>query len=137
VAGLARDHIDALTEFGLHYGLAFQVVDDVLDVVATDAELGKPAGHDMAEGVYNLPVLLTLSGNGGDELRALLGGPFDGGDQARALALVRAGEGVPRSVAEAGAHVDRAVDALGTLPATPASEGLAAAARHLLAGLER
>jgi heptaprenyl diphosphate synthase len=137
VAGLPRDHIDALTEFGLHYGLAFQVVDDILDVVATDAELGKPAGHDMAEGVYNLPVLLALTGAGGDELRALLGGPLDGPDQARALALVRAGDGVPRSIAEAGGHVDRAVAALATLPATPACDGLAAAARHLQVGLER
>ena len=50
------------TDFGLHYGMAFQVVDDILDVVATDDELGKPAGHDMAEGVYNLPVLRTLAG---------------------------------------------------------------------------
>jgi heptaprenyl diphosphate synthase len=137
VAGLPRDHVDALTEYGLHYGLAFQVIDDILDVVATDAELGKPAGHDMAEGVYNLPVLLALSGPDGDELRALLGGPLDGAGQARALALVRAGDGVPRSIDEAGGHVDRAVAALATLPATPASEGLAAAARHLLVGLER
>jgi geranylgeranyl pyrophosphate synthase len=137
VAGLPRDHVDALPEFGLHYGLMFQVVDDILDVVATDAELGKPAGHDMAEGVYNLPVLLALTGAGGDELRALLGGPLDGADQARALALVRAGDGVPRSIAEAGGHVDRAVAALATLPATPAGDGLAAAARHLQVGLER
>ena len=137
VSDLPRTHVDALTDYGLHYGMAFQVVDDILDVVATDDELGKPAGHDMAEGVYNLPVLRTLAGPGGDELRPLLGGPLDGAAQARALALVRAGDGVAQSIAEAGAHVDRALAALSALPATPASDALGAAARHLLVGLDR
>jgi heptaprenyl diphosphate synthase len=137
VGDLPRTHVDPLTDYGLHYGMAFQVVDDILDVVATDDELGKPAGHDMAEGVYNLPVLRTLAGPGGDELRPLLGGPLDGAAQARALALVRAGDGVAQSIAEAGAHVDRALAALSAFPATPASDALGAAARHLLVGLDR
>src|SRR5262245_26687911 len=84
VGGLPRDRVDALTDFGRDYGMAFQVVDDVLDVVATDEELGKPAGHDMAEGVYNLPVLRALDGPGAGALRALLGGPLDADAQARA-----------------------------------------------------
>jgi hypothetical protein len=46
--------IDALTDFGHAYGMAFQIVDDVLDVVATDEQLGKPAGNDLVEGVYTL-----------------------------------------------------------------------------------
>ncbi|HET6954676.1 MAG TPA: polyprenyl synthetase family protein [Acidimicrobiales bacterium] len=137
VGGLPRPEIDALTDFGLHFGLAFQVVDDVLDVVATDEELGKPAGHDMAEGIYNLPVLRTLAGPDGDELRALLGGPLTAEAQARALALVRAGDGVAQAVAEATAYVERAEDALAGLPPSAAGTALAAAARHLLVGLDR
>src|SRR5690606_20990554 len=86
VAGLTRDRVDALGDFGRHYGMAFQIVDDVLDVVATDEELGKPAGHDMAEGVYNLPVLRALDGDRGGELRDLLGGPLGPEERARALA---------------------------------------------------
>ena len=65
--------------FGRHYGMAFQIVDDVLDVIATDEQLGKPAGHDIAEGIYNLPVLHALEELGGD-LGTLLGGPIDGAD---------------------------------------------------------
>ena len=41
VADLPRDHIDALTGFGRRYGMAFQIVDDVLDVVATDERAGQ------------------------------------------------------------------------------------------------
>jgi heptaprenyl diphosphate synthase len=137
VADLPRDQVDALTGFGLHYGMAFQVVDDILDVVATGDELGKPAGHDMAEGVYNLPVLRALDGAGGAELRSLLGGPLEAGAQARALAIVRDGDGVARSISDARAHVDRAIAELDRLPPTPAGDALAAAAGHLLVGLQR
>jgi heptaprenyl diphosphate synthase len=136
VGGLPRDQVDALTDFGRHYGMAFQVVDDVLDVVATDDELGKPAGHDMAEGVYNLPVLRALAGPGGGALRAMLGAPLDPDSQARALAIVREGDGVAAAITEARAYVDRAVDDASRLPATPAAETLVAAARHLVAGLD-
>ena len=117
--------------------MAFQVVDDILDVVATDEELGKPAGHDMAEGVYNLPVLRALAGLAVTSCRDLLGGPLDAEAQSRALAIVRGGDGVAESITEAAAHVDRAVAALSALPSTPASDALTAAARHLLVGLER
>ena len=61
VAGHDRVVIDALTEYGNAYGIVFQIVDDILDITATDGELGKPAGHDMIEGVYTLPVIRTLA----------------------------------------------------------------------------
>ena len=138
VAGVPRDQIDALTDFGLHYGMAFQVVDDILDVVATDEELGKPAGHDMAEGVYNLPVLRTLAG----------------ARRRRAARRCSAARSTPRrspapwpSCAAATAWRSRSPRRAPTstaprprssaLPATPASDALIAAARHLLVGLER
>jgi heptaprenyl diphosphate synthase len=135
VADLPRDHIDALTTYGLRYGLAFQVVDDILDVVATGEDLGKPAGHDVAEGIYNLPVLRALAGPAGAELRAVLGGPLDAEAQGRALALVRAGDGVSTATAEAGSHIEAAVAALGDLPPSTATHALTGAARHLVDGL--
>jgi heptaprenyl diphosphate synthase len=127
------EEADALAAYGQGFGMAFQIVDDVLDVVATDHELGKPAGHDMAEGVYNLPVLRALIGPTGDELRALLGGPLDEASRARALALVRESDGVPSALEVARGHIDRAVAALDVLPAGPARDALARAAGHLVA----
>ena len=65
--------------------MIFQVRDDILDVIGTEAELGKPAGQDLAEGIYTLPVLLALADPvAGPELRALLGQP---------LGPARAGQG--------------------------------------------
>ena len=74
VAELPRPQIDALTTFGRSYGMAFQIVDDLLDVTSTDEQLGKPAGHDLVEGTYTLPVIRTLAAGGApaDELRSLL-----------------------------------------------------------------
>jgi heptaprenyl diphosphate synthase len=134
VNGMPADQVEALTEFGRLYGMAFQVVDDVLDVVATDAELGKPAGHDMAEGVYTLPVLRALgSSPWGDELRALLGGPLDDEARLRALDVVRASDGVTQAVAVAQDYADRAVAVLAAVPANPIVDALTVAVRHLVA----
>ena len=58
--GLGEEATAALAEFGLQLGLAFQIVDDLLDLTSTSGVMGKPAGHDIAEGVYTLPVLYAL-----------------------------------------------------------------------------
>ena len=75
VGGAERDVINRLTEFGHAYGMAFQVVDDILDLVATDEELGKPSGNDIREGVYTLPVIRMIES--GHPVKDLLGGPLD------------------------------------------------------------
>jgi heptaprenyl diphosphate synthase len=135
VGELPRTDIDRLTTFGRHYGMAFQIVDDVLDVVATDEQLGKPSGHDIAEGIYNLPVIRALD-DGGDELRSLLGRPIDGAELEAARALVRSSVGVEQSIALAGAYVDQAVDSLVPFGERPATTALAGAAAHLLIELD-
>jgi heptaprenyl diphosphate synthase len=134
VGGLERADVDRITEFGRLYGMAFQVVDDVLDVVATDEQLGKPAGHDIAEGIYNLPVLRALAA-GHDDLRRLLGGPIDGPDLEQARQLVRASVGVPQSIEVAERYVREAVATLDPFGERPAATALAGAARHLLVDL--
>jgi heptaprenyl diphosphate synthase len=51
---------EALAGFGMELGVAFQIVDDVLDLYGYGHAIGKPAGSDLREGVFTLPVLLTL-----------------------------------------------------------------------------
>lgn len=136
VAKAPLDQVEALATFGQLYGMAFQVVDDILDVVSTDAELGKPAGHDMAEGVYTLPVLRALESPAvGDELRSLLGGPLDQDTRAQALHLVRGSDAVAQAVAVADDFADQAITALQAVPPGPAVDALAGAVRHLVAGV--
>jgi heptaprenyl diphosphate synthase len=137
VGGHDRPAVDALTEYGCHYGMAFQVVDDVLDVVATDEELGKPSGHDMAEGVYTLPVIRALAA-GDDELRELLGRPLlEQSEIDKARKLVRAGHGVDEAIVEARRFGEQARAALASLPPSDAATALADATTGLVASIDR
>jgi heptaprenyl diphosphate synthase len=136
VAGLPPAAVEALTEWGVAFGMAFQVYDDVLDLTATEAELGKPTGHDLVEGIYTLPVIRTLAeGGAADELRDLLGRPIAGAELDKALAIVRSGGGVPSAVETARAYAGHARAAAVGLGPSPASAALADAADALLDSL--
>jgi geranylgeranyl pyrophosphate synthase len=134
VGGLPRGAVDALTDYGEAYGIAFQIVDDVLDVVASDAELGKPAGHDLVEGVYTLPVLRALDTQGG--LRERLGRPLDGRQLDEALSVVRADGAVDAALETARDYAQRAVTALAPLDDTTATVWLAGASDALFARVD-
>jgi heptaprenyl diphosphate synthase len=131
VAGMDRDAVEAVTVYGHRYGMAFQIVDDVLDVVASEAELGKPSGHDMAEGIYTLPVIRALA-SGDDELRDLLGGPLEGTDIEQARKLVRASSGVEESLALARQYGEESRMVLSTLPSSEPLDALVDAALGLV-----
>ncbi|MGH1504810.1 MAG: polyprenyl synthetase family protein [Acidimicrobiales bacterium] len=130
-----RADIDALTEFGRLYGMAFQVVDDILDVIATDEQLGKPAGNDMIEGVYSLPVIFTLASSNGNALRALLTDGLDTADRHAAIELVRSGPGVAEAYAVAAGFVEQAKEVLAGVSTNAAATALAGAADHLLGSI--
>jgi len=70
-AGAAPETIEAMGRFGEHVGIAFQVVDDVLDLEGIPHEVGKRLGHDLAEGKTTLPLALALTQDS-SELRPLL-----------------------------------------------------------------
>jgi heptaprenyl diphosphate synthase len=132
VGTLPRPHIEALTAYGRSFGMAFQLVDDVLDLVSTEEALGKPAGHDITEGVYNLPVLRALKTGAGDELRSLLGSPIEGDERDRARALVVDSGGIEATIAEAERFVADAKSALDDLGPSDGVTALRDGADHLL-----
>jgi len=110
VSNVSADTLDALTQFGHHLGMCFQVVDDVLDVTRTEAELGKPAGNDVHEGVYTLPVIYALARS--EELRALLGRKLDWTQVARAADLIGTADVIDASMTVARTHATKATEAL-------------------------
>ncbi len=139
VAAQPKPVIEALTTWGEAYGIVFQIVDDILDITATEEQLGKPAGHDLVEGVYTLPVLRTLAAGGvaADELRDLLGKPLDAAERDKAIAVVRNGGGVDAAIDAARVYVARAEAACAHLPAGTATDALRAAPGDLLASVTR
>jgi heptaprenyl diphosphate synthase len=111
VTGADEPTLDALTRYGHHLGMCFQVVDDCLDLTATDEALGKPAGQDLAEGIYTLPVIYALAEDAA--LRDLLSGPLDAGRVADARRLASANGSVSAALAVARDHATKAGEALG------------------------
>lgn len=130
--GLPGAEIDALTEFGHSYGMAFQIVDDILDVVATSEQLGKPAGNDILEGNYTLPVLRALRSEHGGQLRALIEGGLNAASRDQALVLVRTSPGIADALDAARGWADKAAGAISSLPDSPGAVALRAAADHLV-----
>jgi octaprenyl-diphosphate synthase len=117
--------IEALAGFGRQLGMAFQIVDDILDFTGTADRLGKPVGSDLANGTITLPALLHMERTGGRW-------PQNGGaDETQALARAVAAdvEALQASQAVARAHLAAAGEILGRVPAGEA--------RELLGGLAR
>jgi heptaprenyl diphosphate synthase len=131
VSGAPRPWIDALTTYGHSIGMTFQIWDDIRDLTTSEGDLGKPAGHDMVEGTYTLPVLRALAVDGiGRDLRAILGGTLDGPSRDKARDLVLASGAIESSLAEARRWADIADSSLDTLRAGAGGED-SVAARHL------
>ena len=110
VSEVPEPTLDALTRFGLHLGMCFQIVDDVLDLTATDEALGKPAGQDLLEGVYTLPVIYALRDT--PALGAQLGHPLDPDELAEARRVAAANGAVDTALGVARGHAAKALDAL-------------------------
>ena len=110
---LSPAQVDALRTYGTNLGLAFQVVDDILDFTATEAELGKPVGSDLRQGSITLPVILMREQQRVDgKFRAAV----EAEDVDRQVQLVQESGAITAAYAEAEALVSAARDALRVLP---------------------
>ncbi len=132
VGGAAPEVREALATYGREVGDCFQVVDDLLDLTASPAVLGKPTGSDLRAGVFTLAVLQTLGGPYGKDLRQRLSErPLRDGDVAEIAALLRRSGALAEVAALALTMAGRAQGALALLPESPHRLALAALAQEL------
>ena len=125
LAGSSAEFEQAMASFGSNLGIAFQLVDDVLDYTADSTELGKNAGDDLAEGKPTLPIIYAMR-DGDTETRDLIRQVLVSADQevsaellARIVSLVRSSGAIENTYALASKHVQLAVEAIAPLPASP------------------
>ena len=126
-SGCPPEHIASLQRFGVIFGTAFQVADDVIDIASPSDSSGKTPGTDLREGVQTLPMLYALQETGpdADRLRVLLARPItDDGEVEEALALLRAGKGLVRAKEFLSGQAAEARAELAKLPACPAADAL-------------
>ncbi|MBN2118892.1 MAG: polyprenyl synthetase family protein [Anaerolineales bacterium] len=124
----------AARDFGAALGMAFQVMDDVLDFTGETSSLGKPAGQDLCQGVLTLPALIHFEAHPADSgLRALVERePLPAAELERLVAAIRRGEAVAGAVEEARGFVSRGLEALSRLPEGPERLALAELAGSII-----
>ncbi|HSN00640.1 MAG TPA: polyprenyl synthetase family protein [Rudaea sp.] len=125
---------NALADYGLNLGFAFQIADDVLDYVSDAGTLGKNIGDDLAEGKVTLPLIHALAHSDPAQAAHIRHAIETGGLDAldAILAAIRASGAVERARARAQGYADAAKAALSALPKTAARDALEALADYTL-----
>lgn len=117
----------ALYTFGHDLGIAFQIMDDILDFSVSEKSMGKSAQNDLAQGQVTLPTYYALkSSQYAQELHEMIARKMNReGDLARAFEIVYESDGVKRAEEDARRFVDSALEALEILPQTASRKALA------------
>jgi len=123
LTGASLKQIDACSSFGRNLGLAFQIVDDALDFMATTAQLGKPSGHDMRQGIFNLPAVFYVEA-GYIEVNDLMRRVENADRVDELVKHIRDTGMVEKSLAMARDYIHAATKSLESLPQNSASEYL-------------
>jgi len=123
LADAEPEHVAVLGAYGTDLGLAFQITDDVLDLVGDEEDFGKSVGRDLAEGMATLPMIYAATGDPSLAARIVAPGK-DPTEVRELLRVIRASDGVGRAREKALAFHDRAVRALDGLPPLPERDAL-------------
>lgn len=132
------DEIASMRCFGKNIGMAFQIVDDVLDLRESTSQIGKPAGLDLRQGTVTLPTMLFFEHDGNDghktEIvrRAVGGNGATDDDYTMATTVIRESGALERSLAVAGRYVEEAKQQLVKVASGQTRDMLAALADEAL-----
>ncbi len=132
VAEAPEEWIQALREYGYNLGMAFQIVDDILDFTGDEAEMGKPVGSDLMQGTLTLPSLLLMQRYPGDNPVQRFFRERTADHLQQAVLMVRESDIPAESYAMARQFCRRAWEALAPLPDTEARRTLHDLAEYIL-----
>jgi octaprenyl-diphosphate synthase len=128
VAGADSQTEERLGEYAWNLGMAFQLVDDVLDFTAREKTLGKPVGGDLREGKVTLPLVYALEPASAEERRSvervLSDRHYENVPFRQILALVEKYQGIERVRERAQAFTDKARQVIGEFPESPYQRAL-------------
>ncbi len=134
VSGATDDVVEQLADYGLHIGMAFQIIDDLLDLTASEGETGKTVGRDADMGKLTLPIIRYLEQADGRDRQRMIDVLSNGHtDKTRCVReLLLDTPCIDWAVHRARTHVQTALERLDCLPESDARAGLAAAAEFVL-----
>lgn len=112
-------------QIGNHIGMAFQIIDDILDYSTDEAKIGKPALQDLRNGIYTAPLLYALQTNR-SELEPFLQKKENISDEevAKVLQIVKNSGGLKKAQSLAGKYTKKALQKIGKLPENPSKKTL-------------
>jgi geranylgeranyl pyrophosphate synthase len=137
IGGASEDEIQNLRAFGSEVGMAFQIVDDVLDLRSTTDTIGKPANLDLRQGTVTLPTMLFLARLDGSPTareveRVVNGVDVDDAEYDAVATLIEESGAIDEAVESARTFIDRAVERLNDIPDKVVADQLAAFAQLAL-----
>jgi heptaprenyl diphosphate synthase len=128
-ASADRETANKLYRFGYNVGMAYQIRDDLLDLLGTEKQIGKPPGSDMRQGNITLPVILALKEKRIQEALSrelvLIRESGNVSDTSRAIEMIRNSDGVAQADQLASRYINKALAALEGLPNIAAKKNLA------------
>ena len=136
IAAASRSATDALSEYGLNLGMAFQMTDDLLDYTADVGALGKRIGTDLKEGKLTLPLIQALQNAKGqdriDMVTIISDNNFSADDFQKLVSLLQHCGGIDYTHQQAEKHINRARAAIDMFPSSEAKEILMNIAAYAL-----
>jgi geranylgeranyl pyrophosphate synthase len=123
VSEASDEEIALLHDYGMNLGIAFQIIDDILDYTQDQSTIGKPAGNDLRQGMVTLPLIYALQAPGQNghyqRVQSVLNGTvYDDGDIQPVIDWVT-DNGVENALADAHRYAHRAREVLHYFPASP------------------
>jgi geranylgeranyl pyrophosphate synthase len=110
--------VESMRQYGYKLGMAFQIVDDILDFTGEQETVGKPVGSDLLQGLVTLPAIYYAEAHPNDpDVLCLTGGCYTEQERMeRLVQSIRGSNATSRSMHEARAFIDQALDLLKTMP---------------------
>ncbi|WP_437828494.1 heptaprenyl diphosphate synthase component II [Niallia taxi] len=135
VGAIASDveekHQKKLHKFGYYVGMSYQIIDDILDFVGTEEELGKPAGGDLLQGNITLPVLYAMEDEGIRKRVSTVQEEMDREELLEIIELIKSTDAIDRSMKISNAYLQKALDAIADLPKGRSKTALINIAKYL------
>ncbi|WP_445505574.1 heptaprenyl diphosphate synthase component II [Niallia sp. 03091] len=131
VSGVEEKYQKKLYQFGYYVGMSFQIIDDVLDFVATEKVLGKPAGGDLLQGNITLPVLFAMENKALRDKIITVNEDIEKQQLQEIIDLIKNSDAVERSLKISDLYLEKALKSIESLPNNKSKNALIQIAKYI------
>ena len=129
--GVTKTNCKSLYRFGYYVGMSYQIIDDILDFTASEAELGKPAGSDLLQGNITLPVLFAMKDPALKQIIESVNEETSKADMEKIIEAIKASGAIVQASAVSEKYLQKAFNELETLPDNKARKILSQIAKNI------